>query len=132
MFFKTRFRTEVKATVKATIITVLLFIGLAGFCGLRALGGPRPPASQADLAQEAWRKELFDVCAKTQDAMTFSPAEVRDLVRRCDSLRPQIEKTEKLDETGKKVYLERLRKCRDFYAYMLDAKKEDAKSEKKK
>ncbi len=128
MFFQTKF----KAKVEATIITVLLFIGLVGFCGLRALGGPRPPASQADLAQEAWRKELFDVCAKTQDAMTFSPDEVKDLVRRCDGLRPQIEKTEKLDETGKKVYLERLRKCRDFYAYMLDAKKEDAKSEKKK
>ena len=56
--------------------------------------------------------------------MTFSQEELTDLIRRCDSLQPQIEK---LDESRKKVYLERLRKCRGLYAYVLDAKRKEKK-----
>jgi hypothetical protein len=106
------------------MITVLLLAGFAAFCGVRALGGPQPPAAQANPAQETWRKEFDDVCGKTQDAMAFSQEELTDLIRRCDDLRPQIEK---LDETRKKVYLGRLRMCRGVYAYVLDEKKKEKK-----
>jgi hypothetical protein len=123
MFFKMKFKTK----LKATIIAVLLFLGLAAFCGVRAMGGPQSSAAPANAAQETWRKEFDDVCGKTQDAMAFSPEELTDLIRRCDGLRPQIEKTEKLDETGKKVYLGRLRMCRDLYAYVLDEKRKEKK-----
>jgi hypothetical protein len=112
MFLKTKF--------KITIITVLLFLGLAAFCGVRAVGAPQPSAAPPNPAQETWRKEFDDVCAKTQDAMTFTPEELTDLIRRCDGLRPQIEK---LDESRKKVYLGRLRMCRGLYAYVLEEKK---------
>ena len=122
-FFKARFWAECPAKfetrLKRTIITVLLFLGLAGLCGVRAVGGPSASASQADAAQESWRTEFYNICGKTEDAMTFSQEELTDLIRRCDSLQPQIEK---LDESRKKVYLERLRKCRGLYAYVLDAK----------
>jgi len=116
MVFKARFET--------TISAVLLFLGLAGLCGMRAIGGPSASASQADEAQESWQKEFDNVCAKTEDAMTFSQEELTDLIRRCDSLQPRIEK---LDESRKKVYLERLRKCRGLYAYFLDAKRKEKK-----
>ena len=98
-----------KAKFKAAIVTVLLFIGLVGLCGARAMDGPQSSAAQAEPAKETWRKEFDDVCSKTQDAMTFSQEELTDLIRRCDALPQQIEK---LDESRKKVYLERLRKCR--------------------
>jgi hypothetical protein len=111
-----------QAKCRATIITVLLFLGLAGLGGVRAIGGPSASASQADAAQEAWQKEFDSICAKTEDAMTFSQEELTDLIRRCDRLQPRIEK---LDESRKKVYLERLRKCRGLYAYVLDAKKKE-------
>lgn len=123
MFFNTKF----KAKFKTTIITMLLFLGLAAFCGVRAVGAPQSSAAPANPAQETWRKEFDDVCGKTQDAMTFTPEELTDLIRRCDGLRPQIEKTEKLNETGKKVYLGRLRMCRGLYAYVLDEKKKEKK-----
>lgn len=123
MFFNTKF----KAKFKTTIITMLLFLGLAAFCGVRAVGAPQSSAAPANPAQETWRKEFDDVCGKTQDAMTFTPEELTDLIRRCDRLRPQIEKTEKLNETGKKVYLGRLRMCRGLYAYVLDEKKKEKK-----
>lgn len=119
MFFKTKF--------KATITTVLLFLGLATFSGVLAMSAPQSSAAPANPAQETWRKEFDDVCGKTEDAMSFSPEELTDLIRRCDALRPQIEKSEKLNETGKKVYLGRLRMCRGLYAYVLDEKKKERK-----
>jgi hypothetical protein len=123
MFFTTKFKTE----FKTTIITVLLLLGPAVFCGVRAMGAPQSSAAPANAAQENWRKEFDDVCGKTQDAMSFTPDQLTDLIRRCDDLRPQIEKTGKLDETGKKVYLGRLRMCRGLYVYVLDEKKKEKK-----
>jgi hypothetical protein len=117
---------------KTTIAAVLVFLGLAAFSGVLARGAPQSSVAPANPAQETWRKEFDDVCGKTQDAMTFSPEELTDLIRRCDALRPQIEKTATLNETGKKVYLGRLGKCRGLYAYVLDEKKLDEKKKEKK
>jgi hypothetical protein len=120
-FFKGKFFTArlVTTTVSTTIIAGLLFLGLAGLCAVPAIGEPSASAAQADTTQESWRTEFDNVCAKTEDAMTFSQEELMDLIRRCDTLQPRIEK---LDESRKKVFLERLRKCRGLYAYVLDAK----------
>ncbi len=70
--------------------------------------------------QEAWQKELDAICSNTQDAESFSEDELASHIARCDGLRPQIEK---LDETQKKIYEERLRTCRDVYAKLLDRKR---------
>ena len=115
MVFKTNF--------VATSLPLLLLLGLA-LCGVRAIGGPSASASQAGAASESWQQEFDNLCAKTEDAMTFSQEELTDLIRRCDSLQPRIEK---LDESRKKIYRERLRKCRGLYAYVLDAKKKEKK-----
>ncbi len=122
--FWPEYRARFRAAFRATIITVLLFIGIAGLCVVRAVGGPSASASQPEAAQESWRTEFDNVCGKTDDAMTFSQEELTNLIRRCDTLQPQIEK---LDESRKKVYLERLRKCRGLYDYVLDAKKKEKK-----
>ena len=70
-------------------------------------------------AQESWKQEFEDICAKTQDAMTLSVEELKALVERCDRLKPEIEK---LGETERKVYLKRLQMCRDLYAFVLESK----------
>jgi hypothetical protein len=101
-----------------------LLFGFAGLCGVGALAGRPAAAAQAETAQETWRTEFDSLCAKTEDAMTFSEEQLADLIRRCDVLQPQIQK---LDESRRKVYLERLRKCRGLYAYVLDAKKKEKK-----
>lgn len=116
MFFATKF--------KAKMIIVVLFLGLAGLCSVRVMGGLQSSAAQANAAQETWRKEFDDVCSKTQDAMTFSQKELTDLIRRCEALLPQIEK---LDESRKKVYRGRLQKCRGIYVYVLDARRNEKK-----
>jgi hypothetical protein len=109
--------------LKTAILTVMLF-GFAGWCGVGVLAERSAVASQAETAHESWRTEFDNICAKTEDAMTLSEEELADLIRRCDALQPQIQK---LDESRRKVYLERLRKCRGLYAYVLDAKKKEKK-----
>jgi hypothetical protein len=109
--------------LKAAIYTATL-CGFAGLCGVGVLAGRSAVASQAETAQESWRTEFDNICAKTENAMTFPEEELADLIRRCDALQPQIQK---LDESRRKVYLERLRKCRGLYAYVLEAKKKEKK-----
>jgi len=70
-------------------------------------------------AQEDWKNEFEHVCSKTQDAMALSADQLRNLVARCDKLKPQIEK---LDETQRKVYLKRLQLCRDLLFFVLESK----------
>ncbi len=70
-------------------------------------------------AQDDWKSEFETVCARTQEAAGLSRDELTNLVARCDKLRPLIEK---LDETQRKVYLKRLKMCRDLYAFVLETK----------
>ena len=109
---------------KPIIFVVLLTPGLAAVGGFLDVSQPRSSSSQPTAAQEAWQKEFNDICSGTQDAMTFSKEELTSRISRCDALKPEIEK---LDETRKKVYLERLRMCRGLYAYVLESKKNNEK-----
>ncbi len=75
--------------------------------------------ARAAYAQDAWKTEFETVCARTQEAAGMSRDELKNLVERCDKLRPIIDK---LDETQRKVYLKRLKMCRDLYAFVLETK----------
>ncbi len=84
-----------------------------------------PPAGEilqtvvrAAYAQD-WKAEFEAICARTQEAAGMTLDELKNLVNRCDELRPQIEK---LDETQRKVYMKRLKMCRDLYAFVLETK----------
>lgn len=68
-------------------------------------------------AQDDWKTEFEVVCAKTQDPGALSDVELKSLIERCDRLKPLIEK---LDETQKKVYLKRLRMCRNLFVFILE------------
>lgn len=70
-------------------------------------------------AQEDWRVEFDDICSKTQDAMVVPSEKLKNLVDRCDKLKPRIEK---LNESQRKVYLKRLQLCRDLYFFVLESR----------
>jgi hypothetical protein len=84
--------------------------------------GPSPhqllSAAQA-RAEQDWRKEFDDICAKTQDAMALSVEELKSLVTRCDDLKPQLDR---LDESSRKVFTRRLQACRDLYQFVLESR----------
>ncbi len=69
-------------------------------------------------AQDDWKAEFEDICFRTDDSLSLTNEELRRLVSRCDALKPRIEK---LDETERKVFLQRLRMCRDLFAFVLES-----------
>ncbi len=82
--------------------------------GIGALSLVRPAR-----AEENWKQEFEEVCGKTDDAMNMATNELKDLLARCNKLKPLIEAEE---ETTRKVYLKRLQMCRDLLAYVYEAK----------
>jgi len=70
-------------------------------------------------SEDGWRKEFDDVCGRTSESQSLSTEELGKLVDRCDKLKPQIEQ---LGESERKVFLRRLKMCRDLYRYVLDSK----------
>ncbi len=77
------------------------------------------PDEGVAYAQDTWKDEFDDVCSKTQDAMGLTPDELKALVKKCDELKPRIEK---LSGAQKRVYLRRLKMCRDLYVFVLESK----------
>lgn len=71
-------------------------------------------------AEEGWREEFESVCGKTDAAMTLSTGELKNSVERCDQLKAKIESEE---ESTRKIYLRRLKSCKEFYLYVLEARK---------
>jgi hypothetical protein len=78
------------------------------------------PAHAQDSADN-WKLQFDDICSKTDDAMALTVEELKQLVSRCDSLRPRIEA---LGETQRKVYLKRLQSCRDLYIFVIQTKEQ--------
>ena len=93
-------------------------VAIAIVCSVALGTGPVIPLTSASsLAQEDWKAEFDEVCSKTTDAMALTKTEVKSLIERCDKLRPRIER---LDESTAKVYLKRLKMCRDLYMFVLE------------
>ncbi|RJQ53500.1 MAG: hypothetical protein C4526_06480 [Nitrospiraceae bacterium] len=70
-------------------------------------------------AQEDWKTEFEAVCAVTQDPSELSSDKLKELADRCDRLSPVIEK---LDESQRKVYLKRLRMCRNLFIFIVESR----------
>jgi uncharacterized coiled-coil protein SlyX len=82
-------------------------------------GTHMPVSVGVALAQENWLQEFNDICAKTQETTILSSDDLKNLIARCDTLKPLIDK---LPETQRKVYLKRLQNCRDFFVFALESK----------
>ena len=80
---------------------------------------PAPPAPPPVAAVKDWKREFEEVCGKTQDALQLSDANLETLLRRCDDLKPEIDKR---PEAERKVYLKRLAACRNLFAYVLESR----------
>ena len=74
-------------------------------------------------AQQDWKQEYADVCAKTQNAMTLTSEELKDYIDRCDTIQDRINELEgPQGASEKKVYTKRLKMCRDLYDFALKYK----------
>jgi hypothetical protein len=109
---------------KDRLLTGCLAAGLLLFLGGTRAGAQvsaqvdTPIAAQQQT--EDWRVEFEAVCATTDASMTFTVAELTDFIARCDKLAERIGAEE---ETIRRVYLRRLKMCRDLLAFVLESKK---------
>ena len=71
---------------------------------------------------ETLQEEFDRLCVHTQDAESLSVERLQELVAECDQLQKKIEES---NEEKKKLLLFRLKKCRDFLAYIIELKQEE-------
>jgi hypothetical protein len=107
--------------------SILLAVAIFAVWSLPGAGPREVRFVPTALAEETWLTEMNEICARSNDAMTFSDAELQRLIERCDRLKPRIEV---LDESTRKVYGRRLLMCRQLYAYVLEGRKENEKERK--
>jgi hypothetical protein len=100
-------------------IACLLAAVIATFPGIPWVDNLALAGADPVLAQENWKSEFENVCSKTQDAMAFGAEELKELIARCDRLKPVIEK---LEESQRKFYIKRLAMCRDLFVFVLESK----------
>ena len=94
------------------------FIGFAAACLIAVA-----PLSAA-WAAEDWKASFDDICSKVDVSGTMSAKELAALVDRADKLMPEIQAS---NDSHKKVYLQRLKKCRSMYQFMIETKSDTAK-----
>lgn len=75
-------------------------------------------------AEEPWKQELMEICAKADEALSFSKEELKMLLQRGEKLKPAVEA---LEDTPRKIYLKRLQKCMNLYTFVLESKEADKK-----
>ncbi|MGE5894580.1 MAG: hypothetical protein ACM34I_11040 [bacterium] len=70
---------------------------------------------------ENWRSEFDAICEKVMESDDLTVEELQELISKADKLLPQIEAS---DDPSKKVFIFRLKKCRDLFEYMVQMKKQ--------
>ena len=93
-------------TMARIIIAIALFVAIAIM-----------PA--AAVAEDNWKEEFKRICSYTVSSDTLSDEELETLIKDSDVL---IEKLEALDAPEAKVYIFRLKKCRNMYRYIIDVR----------
>jgi len=66
---------------------------------------------------QSWQEEFDRLCGYADEADSLSTDELRKVLADCDSL---LQASSGLNAPENKVYLFRLKKCRNFYQYILD------------
>jgi len=83
----------------------------------------RVSLSATAYAQD-WRAEFDDICKQTDNSMSLSKDELKQLIARCDKLKAVIGT---LEETEKKVFMKRLKLCQELLIFALDSKEKEQK-----
>jgi hypothetical protein len=81
-------------------------------------------AGSAAWSEERWKASFDDICSKVDASGSLSAKELTTLIERVDKLLPEIQGS---SEPSKKIYLQRLKKCRAMYQFMIDSKQESGK-----
>ena len=72
------------------------------------------------LAEELdWKQDFERICIQVESAGERSSDQLRQLIDDSERL---LERLAEVDEPQVKIYVQRLQRCRDFFAFMLQAR----------
>ena len=105
-----------KAAIAVLIIALAgVFLHTTGICALAI--DVREPVEEIGNQPAPWKQEFERLCAQTQIAASLSAEQLRKLIADSDEL---LERLGHVEDPQAKVYIFRLRNCREFFAYALD------------
>ncbi|MBU0481964.1 MAG: hypothetical protein KKG47_12770 [Proteobacteria bacterium] len=67
-----------------------------------------------------WREDFQKACGNTQAAEKMSMNELDEVIAECDKIEEVIKDS---TDSDKKLYLFRVKKCRNFYLFMKETRK---------
>jgi hypothetical protein len=76
---------------------------------------------------DTWKEDFERLCGYTEEATNLSSDQIKELIYESDNL---LKRIQKVDLPEKKVYIFRLKKCRNFFEYILSLKEADETQEK--
>lgn len=98
----------------------ILFVLCLGVFLLQPFPAEDFPCGQAVVhAQNDWKETFNELCGKTQNAMAYSPEELRDFIADSDALFIDIDR---LREPARTIYRKRLKRCKGLFVYVLESK----------
>jgi hypothetical protein len=104
----------------------IIFFTLIGVFGLGIFAGSMFPNNPGTVfAADDWKQEFAEVCGKTQNAMEFSPGELRSFIDRCTRLEERLDELNGPQGSERKVYATRLKMCRELYIYTLEYREKE-------
>jgi hypothetical protein len=71
---------------------------------------------------ETWKADFERLCGYTEEATNLSTDQIKELIVESDNL---LKRIQKVDLPEKKVYIFRLKKCRNFFEYILTLREVD-------
>ncbi len=79
---------------------------------------PQPPNCSDDPAcqRTSWKEEFERICIQTEIATSLTHEQLRKLISDSDEL---LIRLQQLDQPQAKIYIFRIRNCREFFAYAL-------------
>ncbi|NOY52312.1 MAG: hypothetical protein GXP58_01675 [Deltaproteobacteria bacterium] len=89
---------------KSILLLLLLFLSLSLVIGVPA---------------ETWKSEFEKICANVPTASSLSTERIRQLIKESNQLTKTVEAVQ---DPQKKVYLFRLKKCRNFFQFILNGR----------
>ena len=75
-----------------------------------------------------WKDDFERLCSYTEEASSLSTDQIQELMQESDRL---LKTLETVNEPEKKVYIFRLKKCRNFFEYILDLREAENNPEDK-
>lgn len=98
---------NMKKSIFRIMLSALLIFSVSGFA-----------------SAQSWTESFDRICASADVADTLSTERLKELVVESDELLKVIESG---SDPRKKVYLFRLKKCRNFFAYIVELRKAEEK-----